>query len=761
MVERSEFHGTVGRTFAGGEPWWPPRAEAPEGAPNVVIVMVDDLGYSDLACFGSELRTPHVDRLAAEGLRYTNFHVTPMCSPTRASLLTGLNPHLAGVGHVAHSDSGYPGYAMELRPDVSTMPEVFRSAGYATFMVGKWHLSKDSDQSAAGPRHSWPCQRGFDRYYGVLDAFTNLHHPHRLVRDNSPVEIEEYPEGYYFTDDITDRAIDMVTELRASHPHQPFLLYVAHGAVHAPLHARAEDIEANRGRFDEGWDALRERRYRRQIKLGIVDPETRLAPRNAELNNDVQAWDDLPAGERALFARYQEVFAAMVERIDHNVGRLVDTLDRLGELDNTVFLFTSDNGSSREGELVGTTAYYVHLLMGDDIDADRARLDEIGGPTTTPHMPRGWAMLGNTPFRLYKINTHAGGHTAPLVVRWPAGLGERRGELRHQYTHVTQVLATLCELAGIDTPDDVMSGRSGRSAAATLYDGAAPSGHDEQVYETQGHRGLYRDGWEIVSLHQPMTPFGDHEWELYHLADDRTELDNRAEAEPDRLAAMAARWEELAAENQIYPLDEGTGLKYLVRPLRSAAYSEPVTILAGTPTLERWRSVQLIWFRGATYRVRLGDGGYSPGDRGVLFAHGDQGGGYLVHIDDGRVHYVHNDGRGRLRHLDGGPVPSGAREVVCRTVAPGGGSWTVALEVAGEPRGEIEGVPLLYGMAPFEGLSVGRDPRSPVVWELFERFGANRYSGALDRVTIEPGEPAPDAPVNLMGLLRDIGLRFE
>ncbi len=439
------FEGSVGRVFATSEPWWPPRPTAPEGAPNIVVILVDDLGYADLGCYGSEIATPNIDRLAAGGLRYTNFHSAPMCSPTRASLLTGMEPHLAGVGTVAHSDPGFPGYAMEIADDVVTLPETLRAAGYATYMVGKWHLSKDSDQSDAGPRDSWPCQKGFDRYYGVLDAFTNLHQPHRLVSDNQAVETDSYPDDYYFTDDITDRAIAMMKAGKASDPTKPFFTYIAHGAVHAPLHAPAEAIARQKGRYDAGWDALREERFRRQQELGIVVPDTELAPRNTEPGNDVQAWDTLPPEHREVFARHMEVFAAMVETVDASTGRVLAALEEMGELDNTLVIFTSDNGASREGEEMGTSSYMVHLLAGDDIDADRARLDLMGGPQTSPHYPRGWAMAGNTPFRLYKINTHAGGHTVPFIVNWPSRLRDQAGTLRRQYAHVSDLMPTFLD----------------------------------------------------------------------------------------------------------------------------------------------------------------------------------------------------------------------------------------------------------------------------------------------------------------------------
>jgi len=755
------FEGRVGRTFAGSEGWWPPRATPPAGAPNIVVMLADDLGFADLGCYGSEIPTPNLDRLAARGIRHTNFHSAPMCSPTRAALLTGLNPHAAGIGTVAHSDAGFPGYAMELSERSATIPEILRDHGYATLMVGKWHLAKDSDCSAAGPQHSWPCQRGFDRFYGFLDAFTNLHQPHRLTEDNHQVEVDRYPDGYYFTDDITDRAISMVKERKASNPEQPFFLYFAHGAVHAPLHAKAVDVDRHRGRYAAGWDHLRETRLARQKELGVVAGDTELPPRNTEQNHDVRAWDELGPQEQELFARHMEVYAAMVDNIDQNVGRLVATLEELGELDNTIFVFTSDNGASREGESVGTTSYYVHLLQGDDVEADHARLDLIGGPQTTPHYPRGWAMASGTPWRLYKINTHAGGHSVPFIISWPAGL-DAAGEFRRSYAHVTDLLPTLLDLLGIDAPTErdglALKPLVGASLVPTLRDPAAASSHGDQHYESIGHRGFYRDGWEVVTVHQPLTPFGDHEWELYDLSSDPTEQRDLADAHPERVEELAAAWEAAAWANQVYPLDEGSSIKYLIRPPRSEVYRRAVTILPGTPSLERWRSVQLLWFRSVTITVRLD---FRRGDQGMLVAHGDQGAGYALYVLDDELWFVHNDGRGRMRRLSGGVLVEGVQEVVTDLHAPGGGTWTVSLRVDGEERGALEGVPMLYGMAPFEGIDVGIDRRSPVDWSIYERFGPFPFSGALRSVTYEPGEDAPDSPGNLFEVIKSMGAAYE
>jgi arylsulfatase A-like enzyme len=757
------FRGRVGRTFAGSRPDHGSPPIAPAGAPNVIVILVDDLGYSDLGCFGSEIATPNLDALAQRGVRYTNFHVTPMCSPTRAALLTGLNSHLAGVGHVAHSDPGYPGYAMELTRRAATAAEVFRDAGWDTFMVGKWHLTKDSNCSDAGPRDSWPCQRGFDRFYGILDGFTNLHHPHRIVRDNSPVEVDTYPEGYYFTDDLTDRAIEMIRSAKASNPSKPFFCYLAHAAAHAPLHAKSEDIARYADRYHGGWDRLRAERFARLRELGVVDEGTLLPPRNHEAGSDVAPWDSLSEAERRINARYMAVYAAMVDSIDQSTGRLVEELRAMGELDDTIILFTSDNGASREGEVEGTTGYYVHLLGETDLDADLARLDEIGGPTTIPHYPRGWAMACNTPFRLYKINTHAGGHQVPAIFSWPRRFPG--GGLRRQYVHVTDVMPTLLELAGLRYPDrrggEDLLAPAGSSFAQTVSDPEARSRHTEQHYEMLGHRGYYRDGKEIVSLHRPMTPFGDHEFELYDLEADPTETNDLAGDHPELVAELSAAWNQAAWDNQVFPLDEGSGLKYLDRPGWVAdAYDGPVTIRPGTPTLERWRSQRLVLVRSFDVEVRCS---YAEGDEGILVAHGDQGGGYLIWVEGGAVHVGHNDGRGRFSSTPPWALVPGDHVITAHFHAPGGNVWDVTLSIDGSTIDGISatGWSVLFPMAPFEGIDVGRDRRSPVCWRLYRAHGSHPYRGVIESVTYRPGDPAPDSPASLVELLREMGARYE
>jgi arylsulfatase len=370
-------------------------------------------------------------------------------------------------------------------------------------------------------------------------------------------------------------------------------------------------------------------------------------------------------------------------------------------------------------------------------------------------------MASNTPFRLYKINTHAGGHQVPFLLSWPRGL-DGAGERRRQYAHVVDLLPTLLDLTGVPAPTE-RDGRplipmAGTSFAATLTDPDAPSTRTEQHYENSGHRGFYREGWEVVTRHRPLTPFSDEEWELYHLAEDPTELRDLSDEHPDRRAELAAAWEEAARANQVYPLDEGSHLRFVQRPPSALAFSEPVTIPSGTPTLERWRSMELINMRSFTVTAALT---VASGDRGWLVAHGDQGGGYGLCLDDDRLWWVHNDGKGTVRRLDGGPVPAGEVEVAAAVHAPGGFTWDVTLSVAGEDRAVDTGYRMLFPISPFEGIDVGIDRRSPVSWEVYEREGPFPFTGTLLHVRYEPGDPAPDSAWALKEVLREMGSRFE
>ncbi|MCU7820298.1 arylsulfatase [Kitasatospora sp. DSM 101779] len=764
----ADFPGTIGRTFRESAPAWPARTRAREGAPNIVVVLIDDMGYSDIGPFGSEIPTPTLDRLAADGVRLTNYHTMPLCSPARAALLTGLNPHRVGYSFVANADPGFPGYGMEVAGDIPTLAELLHDSGYATYAVGKWHLTRDSASNAADDRSNWPLQKGFDQYYGVLEGLTSLFHPHQLVRDNSPLDIDEFPDGYYYTDDITDQAIAMVKSLRAHDADKPFFLYLAHNAVHGPLQAKPEDLARHRGRYDGGWDDLRAARFARQLASGHFPEGARLPDRNSEAGHDVGPWDELTDVQKKLYARYMEVYAAMVDNVDQNLGRLADTLAALGELDNTIILFTSDNGGTGEGGPEGTRSYFSRFVHHPNLPADwnpdvEREIDLIGGPQSLVHYPRGWGMASNTPFRFYKGQTYAGGVRVPFVLSWPAGLPRSAddGGVRGQYQYVTDVLPTLLELAGVERPGNragnPVQELDGASFAAVLRDPRADSTHPEQYCEMTGNRSYYRAGWKLVTLHRPGTPYDDGEWALYDLRTDPTEIVDVSDEHPEIVKELSEAWENAAWRNGVFPLADGSGALALRDP-GEARLRRPLTLLAGTPELERYRSSRLISFRSFDIVVDLADHGAA--DQGVLVSHGDQGGGYSLYVEAGRLRLAYNE-YGELHEADGGLLGPGPHTLTVEASAVADLKWDFRLLVDGTETGRLPAVHQLIGMAPFQGISVGVDRKSPVSWPVFERHRSFRYTGALRSVTYVPGAPAPYDPETVAQALREAAAAFE
>ncbi|MCU0261632.1 MAG: arylsulfatase, partial [Ilumatobacteraceae bacterium] len=440
----------IGRTVAESEPWFEEPPHPGEDAPNVVIVLLDDTGFAQLGCFGSDIDTPHIDALAAGGLRFTSFHVTPLCSPTRAALLTGRANHAVGMRSVSNFRTGFPNQLGHVSNHAATVAEVLHDAGYATFAVGKWHLAPMEQCSAAGPFDQWPLARGFDRFYGFLEGETDQFHP-ELVADNHPVEPPHRADGeYHLSEDLVDQALRMIADSTGVRPDRPFFTYLAFGATHAPHQAPAEYLAKYRGRFDEGWDVVRERWFRRQLELGVIPAGTELAPRNP----GVKPWDELSDNERRLAARLQEAFAAFLDHTDAQIGRFVDGLRRLGRLENTVLVLLADNGASQEGGPYGVL-HEMKFFNGiiESPDTAIARIDDIGGPSSHTNYPWGWAQCGNAPFRWYKQNTHEGGVHVPMIVHWPAGIpAEQHGTLRDQFTFASDIVPTLYELVGVEPP---------------------------------------------------------------------------------------------------------------------------------------------------------------------------------------------------------------------------------------------------------------------------------------------------------------------
>ncbi len=640
MKTYGEFNGKIGATLAESEPWFPEPAHPGEAAPNVIIVLMDDLGFAQFGCYGSDIDTGHVDALAEGGLRYTNFHVTPLCSPTRAALLTGRNHHTVGMRAVSNFNTGFPSMTGHVSNHAATIAEVLHDEGYATFAVGKWHLAPMEQCSAAGPVDQWPLQRGFDRFYGFLDGETDQFSP-RLTYDNHHIEPPAPPEqGYHVSEDLIDRAIGFIHDTKSVRPDRPFFLYLAFGATHAPHQAPQEYLDKYRGNYDEGWDVVRRRWFERQLAEGLLPDFTELAPRNP----GVDAWDEMPENQRALACRLQEAFAAFLDHTDDQIGRLVDDLRKLDQLDDTVIMVLGDNGASQEGGPFGVL-HEMKFFNGilETPDEAVAHLDEIGGPHSHTNYPWGWAQVGNTPFKWYKQNTHEGGVHVPLIVHWPARIKDA-GSLRAQFHHVNDVVATLYEVLDIEAPT-MRRGLeqipvSGTSFAYSFDDPDAPTRKEIQYFEMAGHRGLWHDGWKAVTRHEARTSFDDDTWELYNVDEDPSECRNLAQAEPERLKELIDLWWKQADIHGVLPLDDRMielfGARFRDRSPhpadRTYRYLPPMSPLpmqAGAP----------MGGRSWTLTARLSR---TETQDGVLFATGTENVGMSVFVNDGHLVFDYN-----------------------------------------------------------------------------------------------------------------------
>ncbi len=649
-MEPRAFEGVIGDDFATSVPWWPKRPRAEPGQPNVVLVVLDDVGFAQLGCFGSDIRTPVFDTLARGGLTYTNFHTTALCSPTRACLLTGRNHHRNGMGRIIELATGFPGYDATIPRTNGFLSEMLLPHGYATLAIGKWHLTPEDEGHLAAPRTNWPLGRGFERFYGFHQGETHQFVP-ALVSDNHQIAPpRSYGEGYHLTEDLVDQAIGCLADLRSADPDKPFLLYFCPGACHSPHQSPARWMEDYRGAFDAGWDTWREQTLSRQLASGVVPEGTELSPRPEW----VPAWDDLSAGEHTLYARYMEAFAGFLSHTDHHVGRLLEFLRRSGDFDNTIVLVLSDNGASSEGGPTGSVNdlrvwNVAPRTVGEALD----RIDDIGGPLCHNNYPWGWTVAGNTPFRRWKREVHEGGVADPLIVHWPAGIGDP-GTLRRHYVHAIDVLPTLLEVLRIPAPDAIggvdQSPIDGISFAPTFSDPRAPDRHTVQYYEMFGCRALYQDGWKAVTYHpiqDTSVSFVDDAWELYHVAADASECHDLGAAEPDRLRRMVDRWWEEARRNGVLPLDN--------RPFSDFVQDRPVLVpprsryeyLPGAASVPEIVAVNV---RNRSHRISTrielpepapGGPGGTPAE-GVLLAQGSGLGGWSLYLSEGRPAYVHN-----------------------------------------------------------------------------------------------------------------------
>ncbi len=739
-ADTSGFGGRIGRTLADSEPWFDEPPHPGEHAPNVVVVLLDDTGFAQFGCYGSDIDTPHVDALAADGVQFTNFHVTPLCSPTRASLLTGRSQHAVGMRGVSNWRTGFPHQLGHISNDAATVAEVLHDEGYITFCTGKWHLAPMDQCSAAGPFDQWPLARGFDRFYGFLEGETDQFHPD-LVCDNHHVDPPATPdEGYHLSEDLVDQLLRMINDAKGVRPDRPFFAYLPFGATHAPHQAPPEYLAKYRGRYDEGWDVIRRRWYERQLELGVIPAGTELAPRNP----GVDAWDDLPENQRRLACRLQEAFAAFLDHTDDQIGRLVDGLRAMGELDNTILVVLADNGASQEGGPFGVM-HEMKFFNGILETPDEAieRIDDIGGPHSHTNYPWGWAQCGNSPFKWYKQNTHEGGVHVPMIVHWPAGLADSGGSRRDQFVNVSDIVPTLYELLDI-TPPDVRGGRTqlpitGRSFAPVLHDPGAPATNTLQYFEQSGSRAIVAqlDGdagperWKAVCRHLPGADFDTEPWELYRLDDDWSECHDLAAEQPGRLAHLVDLWWQEARHHGVLPLDDRGFELFAARfaersphpPSRRYVYRPPMSPMpAEAAAGVGGRSVDL------TARVTRADG-----DEGVLYATGTENSGISVFVQGDRLVVDYNAFDDHTVVESSVPVPVGDSELGVRIRRTGPSTGTVEVVVDGTACGQAD-LPLFMRMISSVGTSIGYDHGSAVS----QRYtGPFPFTGTLHDVTIQ------------------------
>lgn len=696
-MEHSEFAGVIGPTWRESTPWWPPEPAPPAGAPNVLLIVLDDVGYGQLGCYGSPIATPTIDRLAAEGTRLANFHTTALCSPSRSCLLTGRNHHRNAMARVADLAVGYPGYYGRIPKRNGFLSEILGTAGYAAYAVGKWHLTPEDETHMAAPRDTWPIARGFQRWYGFHGGETHQFVPSLYHDNHSVLPPRTVADGYHLSEDLADRAIEYLSDLRAVDPNRRFFMYLGTGACHSPHHAPREWIDRYAGAFDDGWDAYRERTHARQLELGILPPGTELTARPPW----VPAWESLDPEDQRVAARFMECFAAFLSYTDHQLGRVLDHLAASGELDDTLVVLVSDNGASSEGGMRGSindARLWNGLIAGRKELRDR--IDEIGGPSAHNNYPWGWTMAGNTPFQRWKREVHEGGIADPCIVRLPGRVAA--GVIRHQFTHAIDVLPTVLELVGIDAPTTIaevpQSHLDGTSFAYALRaDGeTAAEQHTTQYFEMLGCRAIYHEGWKAVAFKpagpmyddgiDPDAPFDEDVWELYDKRADFSESHDLAAEQPERLAALVELWWEEARRNDVLPLDN--------RPLSSFLDPRPSPLDGRTRFVFRPGTSPVpetvapnVRNRPHTITARVtvpdGDAASTPVE-GVLLALGTVLGGFSLYLLDGHLVYVHNLVGAQLHRVAAtSAVPPGDHELRMEFSPNGDFSGTVRLLVDG------------------------------------------------------------------------------
>ena len=636
-----KFSGKIRNSIRNSRPDFQSTVTAKKNSPNIILILADDLGYSDIGSYGSEINTPNLDKLAQNGIRFSHFTSNAVCSSTRASLLTGLNHHSVGTGWLAEWDFGYPGYRGEMSSNTMTLAEILQQQGYATYMVGKWHLTNAKNRSRIGPFNSWPQGRGFERYWGFLDGETSQWKPHALISGNEILPPQSYidQDDFYLPDTLTDKAIAMIDDLRSHNVEKPFFLYYAIGTPHAPHHTKAIDRKKYLGKYQQGWDKIRLQRLQQQKKMGLVPENTVLS----EYTPDVEAWDNLNVDQQKMYARLEENYAAFVDNMDQNIGRLLDHLEKIGEKENTLIIFLSDNGGSREVSIEGSSNALRYFHKKPSTTTQNLKdFDFIGEVETHPHYPLGWMQVSNTPFIHSKRTSYDGGTRVPLIISWPEQI--KNPGIRHQFHHVTDIAPTIIEALDLNLPQsykgNTIKPMEGVSLNYTFNDASAVGQKIEQYYEIEGNRAYYKDGWKAISYRQPSQKIADTHWHLFNLKDDFSASDDLTNEYPEKLKELKRAWWQAAEQFNVLPIID---VPLLERPMYTKLWQDgnrsDFTYQAGTNTIHRFLGPVL---PNHSYIIRAIIDRDDSSQQGVLVALGDLYSGYSLFIKDNKLYYEIN-----------------------------------------------------------------------------------------------------------------------
>lgn len=750
-----QFNGVINLDIRDSQPDWepyqPPKAK--EDAPNVLYIVWDDTGIAAWDIYGGLIEMPNMKRISDMGLRYTNWHTTALCSPTRSCLMTGRNAHMNGMACITEGASGFPGANAFVPRENGMLPEILVQNGYNTYGLGKWHLTPETEMSMASTKRSWPTERGFERFYGFLGAETNQWYPD-LTYDVHAVDPPYTPEqGYHLSKDLVDRAIGFIQDGKQVVPDKPWLMYLAFGANHAPHHSPKEWADKYKGKFDMGYEKYREMVFEKQKQMGLIPEGTELSEINPwpwpdviSEGDQVLPWNSLSDDQRKLFARMAEVYAGFSSYTDHEVGRLLDYLETSGQLDNTLIIVVSDNGASGEGTPNGSVNEN-RFFNGwpDDLQTNLEMMDKLGGPDTYNHYPTGWAWAFNTPYKMFKRYVLEGGIADPCIMAWPRNMKKVAGQVRDQYHHCIDIVPTVLECLDIEPPDAIdgytQSPIQGTSMRYTFDSADAPSPRHMQYYAMLGTRAIYHDGWKAVARHGAITGKGhfmEDKWELYNVAQDRAEVHDLAEQHPDKLNELIGTWFAVAGRNKVFPLDDRTAPEIMMTPRPTEAKPRNSYLYyPDTSPVPQGVSPNIV---NRSYSILANTQIDTPEAEGILFAMGDRFGGHALFVKGGKLYYVYNFiGIDETKIVSTASIPTGTvvlgAEFVKEKEDPKGvanGVLKLYFDDNVVGQGHIRTQPGKFGLS--AGITIGRGSADRVSAEYSPPFAFR--GGTIKRVTV-------------------------